>query len=264
MRVSVVIPAWNDAEYLRACLRALAAQTRQADEIIVVDNGSTDATAVVAREAGATVIAVPVRGILRATAAGFDAAHGDILARVDADSVPAADWIERLVAVFAREPGIAAVTGTASFYGATAPVRWIGVHVYLALYFAGMGLVLGHPPLFGSNCGIRADAWRTLSPTVHRNRRRLHDDLDISFHLTADMVVRYDGRLRVAVSARPFASPSALGRRIGWAFLTIALNWAEESPWRRLAHRRRRRARSGHGTAGAAPSRTARGPTDTS
>src|SRR4029453_8593816 len=51
--ISVIVPSLNDADFLAVCLDALANQTRRADEVIVVDNGSTDATAEVAAAAGA-------------------------------------------------------------------------------------------------------------------------------------------------------------------------------------------------------------------
>ena len=54
--VSVVVPARDDAEHLARCLRLLAAQTRPADEVVVVDNASIDGTADVARAAGARVV----------------------------------------------------------------------------------------------------------------------------------------------------------------------------------------------------------------
>ena len=53
--LSVVIPSLNDAHMLKDCLDALAAQTRAPDEVIVVDNGSADDTAGIARAAGARV-----------------------------------------------------------------------------------------------------------------------------------------------------------------------------------------------------------------
>jgi len=86
--VSVVIPTRNDAAMLAACLDLLSRQTRPADEIIVVDNASSDNTAAVCSAAGVRRILVDVPGIPATTAAGFDAAAGDITARLDTDSRP--------------------------------------------------------------------------------------------------------------------------------------------------------------------------------
>ena len=66
--ISVVIPTRNDADMLAVCLAALADQTRRADEIVVVDNASTDNTAAVCAAAGARRIAVELPGIAASTA----------------------------------------------------------------------------------------------------------------------------------------------------------------------------------------------------
>ncbi|GAA1002214.1 glycosyltransferase family 2 protein [Subtercola frigoramans] len=79
LSVSVVIPAKNDAVALARCLEALERQTRRPDEIIVIDNASTDSTADVARIAGARVLAQIVPGIPAAAGAGYDAARCDII-----------------------------------------------------------------------------------------------------------------------------------------------------------------------------------------
>ena len=236
VNVSVVIPALNDAVMLEACLRALALQTRPADEVIVVDNGSTDDTAAVARRYGATVVVEPRRGIFPATARGFDEAAGDILARLDADSVPPPDWIERIVPPFERNPSLAALTGPGEFYGSTRLVHWLAEHLYIGGYIWFCGMILGHAPLFGSNLALRASAWQRLRLTVHRDIREVHDDLDLAYHIEPDMDVVWDDTLRVGVSARPFASAKGFWRRIRWAFGTLALNW--QSPFARRAARR--------------------------
>ncbi|WP_157155810.1 MULTISPECIES: glycosyltransferase family 2 protein [unclassified Diaminobutyricimonas] len=225
-RVSVVIPAYNDAELLEKCLAALGAQTRPADEVIVVDNASTDATAAVARNAGARVLSEPVRGITRATALGFDAATGDVIARLDADSRPPADWIERVLALL-EQSGASVVTGPGSFYDGGRIANSLGRHIYIGGYFWFTGLLLGHSPFWASNCALRAETWRGIRHRVHRDRRAFHDDLDMSFQLTTDMRVRYEKTLVMPVSARPFESAGALLRRIGWAAPTIWVNVRE-------------------------------------
>jgi glycosyltransferase involved in cell wall biosynthesis len=236
--ISVVIPALNDADMLVRCLSALAAQNRLPDEIIVVDNGSTDETAAVARVGGARVVVEPQRGIPRATATGFDAATGTIIARLDADSVPPSTWLAHVEARFAASPDLAALTGPGDFYGASRLVRRAGEVLYIGGYFWSMGWLLGHPPLFGSNFAISSAAWARIRDTSHRDVRELHDDLDLSFQFQPDMPVAYDPQLRVGVSARPFGSFAGLGRRLYWAYTTLAINASEQPLLDRRAARK--------------------------
>jgi glycosyltransferase involved in cell wall biosynthesis len=237
--ISVVIPALNDAVMLERCLAALAAQTRTADEIVVVDNGSTDNTADVARAAGARVVLEPQRGIPAATAAGFDAATGTLIGRLDADSIPAPDWIAQFERRFERDQGLSAVTGPGDFYGANRLVRRAGAVLYIGGYFWSMGWLLGHPPLFGSNFAIRKTAWLHIRESCHRDVRELHDDLDFSFQFTVAMRIEYDKRMRVGVSARPFNTAAGLRRRLHWAYTTIATNAREQSLLARRGERMR-------------------------
>ena len=83
MSVSLIIPALNEAECLGALLAEVPMQL--VDQLIVVDNGSTDQTSQVARAAGALVINEPRRGYGSACAAGAENATGDILAFMDGD-----------------------------------------------------------------------------------------------------------------------------------------------------------------------------------
>ena len=242
--LSVVIPSLNDAEMLRHCLAAVAAQTRQPDEVIVVDNGSTDDTAEVARAFGARVVHEPVRGVLRATAAGFDAASGDVIGRLDADSRPAPGWAARLEERFAADPTLDALTGTASFYGKNAFWRFVGRYCYIGGYLFIFRAVIGHVPLFGSNFAIRREAWHGIRGRVHLDDPRAHDDLDISLVLPPEAGIEFDPDLDVAVSARPFDSWNGFTRRAGWAFHNVAVNLREVGWWDRVtgcAHGRRLR-----------------------
>lgn len=91
MHISLIIPAFNEAQLIEQCLHsvadALAANSSDefTYEVIVVDNNSTDATAQLAKQAGARVVFEPVNHIARARTAGANAARGDWLIFMDAD-----------------------------------------------------------------------------------------------------------------------------------------------------------------------------------
>ncbi|MBI5305149.1 MAG: glycosyltransferase [Chloroflexi bacterium] len=101
--ISVVVPAFNVAPTLGACLDALHAQTlpRDAYEVIVVDDGSTDATRAVAESRGVRVIAQANAGAGAARNAGAQNARGEIVVFIDADSVPDAGWLAAMARPFA-------------------------------------------------------------------------------------------------------------------------------------------------------------------
>lgn len=227
MRVSVVIPVLDDAAHLRTCLASLAAQTRPADEVVVVDNGSTDESAAVARSFGARVVPEPVRGIPAAAATGYDAATGDVIARCDADSRLPADWIEHVVRVLERNPHLDAVTGPGSFHDLPRGVRHVAGGFYLIGLFAGFGSAIANIPLWGSNMAMRADAWREVSGRVHRTTPGIHDDLDLSCVLGPRARVRFMPGVGVEVAGRMFSSPGAARQRFAWAMATLRLNRAD-------------------------------------
>lgn len=252
LRVVVVIPCLDDADFLAVCLDALAHQTRRPDGVIVVDNGSRDASRDVARRAGVTLAHEQRRGIWPAAARGYDVATrtADVIARVDADSIPPVDWTERVAAVFEHEPRVDALTGSAQFYGGNALVRYLGEHWYIGLMYKMLIPAWGQAPLFGSNFAMRTDLWLRMRTVVHRDSADVHDDLDMSILFPPDTWVEYDPTLAMPVSARPFATPAALGTRLHKAWTTFRVSWPAAAPWvkrgwgQRTTNRSRQRVRS--------------------
>lgn len=87
LKISVVLPAYNEAAFIRNVIDA-AKQVAEVDEILVVNDGSTDETAEIAREAGARVVSHKInRGKGFAMKTGCEKAIGDVLIFLDADLV---------------------------------------------------------------------------------------------------------------------------------------------------------------------------------
>jgi glycosyltransferase involved in cell wall biosynthesis len=116
--ISLVVPAFNEEAYLGPCLDAIVENVQgKALEIIVVDNNSTDGTAAIAkRYPGVTYVFEAEKGITKARQCGYENAHGEIVAYVDADTRPPAGWIEQIEEHFGKNPRLAALSGPYSFY----------------------------------------------------------------------------------------------------------------------------------------------------
>ena len=111
--LSVIVPVHNDREKLRACLESLAASTDARHEVIVVDDGSTDGSADVARQHGARLVAMAQRsGPALARNHGVAQAAGQYVFFVDADVCVHPDTVERVLRVFETDRGVDAVFGS--------------------------------------------------------------------------------------------------------------------------------------------------------
>lgn len=128
--VSVVIPCYNEAEGLRALLPVIPSSV---DEIIVVDNGSTDGTAAIAAALGARVIAEPRRGYGRAYKTGFAASRGEIIAALDGDGTYHPYAIEDFVDILVEDK-LSFISGrrvaTDRFEGFATALRYFGGRIF--------------------------------------------------------------------------------------------------------------------------------------
>jgi GT2 family glycosyltransferase len=122
MKLSVVVPVHNGGPDLRVCLQALARSLRKPDEVIVVDDGSTDGATECAAEFSARVIHLsgPPSGPALARNHGAKKARGDILLFVDADVQVHEDTLGRFEQLFRDEPDVAAAFGS---YDDNPPVK---------------------------------------------------------------------------------------------------------------------------------------------
>lgn len=203
--ISVVIPAFNEERLIQRCLRALVEQHDPPDEILVVDNGSTDATVQLAQQFPEVRVLHETRqGVTYARRTGFDAARGDIIARIDADTIVHPTWCARIRADFTAADldgqgggaAIAELSPRNCFWGAW----W-----YRCFRFWHERSIGVHPMLYGFNTAIRREAWLAARHLVAADDARVSDDVDVTIAL-----LRTGHRLRFApkmrVKARLFRS----------------------------------------------------------
>lgn len=100
MKTSIIIPAYNEGEFIENTIRAIR-DHGVADEIIVVDDGSTDDTYSMAKNAGATVISTCHLGKGEALAEGLKHARGEVIVFLDADIGAKATEVKKLIAPIA-------------------------------------------------------------------------------------------------------------------------------------------------------------------
>ena len=116
--VTVVVPAYQSARWIGATLAAIAAQTLPPRAVIVVDDGSTDGTGAIAREAGATVLRRANRGASAARNAAIRLAGTPWVAFCDADDVWEPGYLARHVEAAAAAPEAAFVFSDADAFDA--------------------------------------------------------------------------------------------------------------------------------------------------
>lgn len=115
MKLSIVIPAYNEEQYIGECLSAVEQELRRGSydvEVIVVNNASTDRTREVASAFfGVSVVDECEKGLVRARRAGYLASSGDIIANVDADTLMPPGWIKKVYTAFEQDHDLVALSG---------------------------------------------------------------------------------------------------------------------------------------------------------
>ena len=200
MKLSIVIPVYNEAEHLGACLEAIARQSIVPDEVIVVDNNSTDTTSMIAKSYPfVTLMNEPRQGVVHARSSGFDAARGAIIGRIDADTVLPPSWVSQVRAIFENQ-SISAVSGSPHYYDFALDGVADAIDLRLRARLANQ--LGGDNFLWGANMALRRSAWWQVRSQLC-NRGEMHEDFDLAIHLQANgHKVAYDEQLVAGVSSR--------------------------------------------------------------
>ncbi len=198
MKVSVVIPAYNEEDFIENCVKSILQQDDLPDEIIVVDNNSSDNTPFLAQKNGVKVAKEKKQGLTYARNKGFDIAKYEIIARCDADVIVPSNWIKRIKYNFENKK-IDALSGPVTFYDlavkSTIPVRAYSKSLKL--------LLKGDRVLIGPNMAITKSMWERVKDSVNSDDSRVLEDVDLSINIVrAKGKIEYDPQLIVKTSAR--------------------------------------------------------------
>lgn len=227
LKLSLIIPAYNEEDYLDKCLDSIARQKIKPLEVIVVDNNSTDKTVAIAKKYPfVEVLHEPLQHQVFAQSTGFNAAKGDILGRIDADSILPPDWVKKLIAAFETDTKLMAVTGGADPYDV--PLKWLGSAIFHGYIYVA-GLIAGHRLLWGSNCAIRASGWRKIKHKVLM-RPDIWEDYDMAFCLKAYGQIGYIPNNLVGVSFR--AMHTSFGQHVSYQFRSVRTFYYRANPLR--------------------------------
>lgn len=200
---SVVIPACNEEKVLSDCIDSVKKQQGFFDtEIIVVDNGSTDETEEIAGKHGAIVISEPRHGVGQARKTGAEAATGEFVVNLDADSRLPEDYFSRVRKIFEREQNLICLGGQIFFYDAP---WWLNVLRFLShrlLYYYARAVSGGRVGPLGNNMIFRkSDYQKTAGFNADL---RFGEDSDICRKLSKLGKVKIDFDLKCLASSRRY------------------------------------------------------------
>jgi glycosyltransferase involved in cell wall biosynthesis len=249
LTLSIVIPAYNEEDHLKACLETIAAQTTAPDEVIVVDNNSVDRTTEIAQQYPfVRVIREKKQGIFYARNTGFNSAKGTIIGRIDADTIMPPNWVDKILEFYSDSAHQNhAFTGGGHFYNV--PFQALSSWTLDQIAFRMNRLIMGHYILHGSNMALPKKLWKAVEHDVCE-RNDIHEDLDIAIHLhRAGYPITYNANVRVGIKMRRvFDNPGERWENLrlwpktlrvhhlrGWIFgyagavllhaLTVSLDW---------------------------------------
>lgn len=187
--VSIVIPAYNEEDTIGPCILAAISQTVPAEEIIVVDNRSTDRTPEILKELIAKNPDAPIRvlrqdheqGISPTRNFGFNAATSDIIGRIDSDSVLEPNWVESVKNLF-TDSKVHAATGPVIYYDL--PLRRYMARADDTARKAMYRLATSYKFLFGTNMALRKSVWDAIKHEVCLDADyEMFEDIDLSVHV---------------------------------------------------------------------------------
>ncbi|MGA2911568.1 MAG: glycosyltransferase family A protein [Candidatus Levyibacteriota bacterium] len=200
MKISVIIPAYNEEKRIETCLKNIVTQIEKPFEVIVVDNNCTDKTAEIARKFGAKIVKEKEQGTRSARDAGFNAAKGDIIARTDADTLVPLDWTRKIRESFEQDDALLGLSGPGRYYDIPSFIQYKNWISSMAPQF--LRFFMKHDGLLGFNLAIRRETWNLVKKEVCLDDKNIHEDGDLAIHIARHGKVKLDRSMVARTSLR--------------------------------------------------------------
>lgn len=203
MKISLVIPAYNEEKYIGLCLESVFKNAPDFfHEIIVIDNASTDKTREVAEKfKGVKVIHEAQKGLTSARQKGLESATGDLIAYIDADTKMPKDWGKKVLKSFSKNPHFVCISGP-YIYHDVKPLKSFSVWLYWHLFAYPTSLLTGYM-VVGGNFIAKKDALEKISG-FDKSIAFYGEDTDIAKRLSKVGKVKFMPSLPMYTSARRF------------------------------------------------------------
>lgn len=200
MKVSVVVPVYNEEKYIKNCLDSLLRQTEKPDEIIVIDNNCTDKTIeIVKKYKGIKIIKEKKQGMIPTRNAGFNVSKFEIIAKCDADTILPPDWIKNIKNSFSRDPSIIGISMPIQFSDLPVIARSLTLF-YIYIFIP--RLMIGVYPFLGPSYSIKKIIWDKVKNEICIDEKIVHEDIDLCLHVKKYGKIYHDGKTPVFSSAR--------------------------------------------------------------
>jgi cellulose synthase/poly-beta-1,6-N-acetylglucosamine synthase-like glycosyltransferase len=215
LSVSIVIPAWNEAETILNCVKSAMKQSVMPKEVIVVNNKSTDDTKKIVKEYIALhskehpeddgILKIidqnEFQGLIPTRNLGLNTATGDILGRIDSDAIISPDWVKSVINGF-QDDSVQGATGPVTYYDM--PMRRFSFNQDNRIRKLLDAEKNEFPMMFGTNMAVRKSAWNQIKEEVCLDTEDLlHEDIDISIHMALnEFRVHYVEDMAAGMSAR--------------------------------------------------------------
>jgi len=201
MKVSVIVPAFNEEKSLARTLESLSNQVYKNVELIVIDNNSTDKTNSIAKKFTKNVWIETRKGYIHAVSRGAQESKGDLITFCDADTIYPPQWLEKVVEEFQKNPKAVGFYGSCKTHDAS---PWMN---NIAGFFYTLFLILsrcfGMDNTSGFNFIMKRDAFFRIGG-YDPNFKKMSPDIELGKRLKKEGPIIFNHQVIVLSSFRRF------------------------------------------------------------